>query len=85
MSNVGSIDDAVGQLIAQGEVIGRLAQDEGGFAAAVAAFESKDANAFRWVLQRLEMLPLVAVANDDRGRRLILSHAVLFTHRPAAG
>ena len=57
MSNVGSIDDAVRQLIAQGDAVGRLAQNEGGFAAAVAAFEARDANAFRWVLQRLEMLP----------------------------
>src|SRR6185437_1807008 len=57
MSNVGSIDDAVSQLIAQGDAVGRLAQNEGGFAAAVAAFEAKDANAFRWVLQRLDQYP----------------------------
>lgn len=57
MSNVSSNQDAVSRLASQSNAIGRLAQDSGGFAAVVAAFESKDANAFRWVLDRLEMLP----------------------------
>jgi hypothetical protein len=52
-----SYDDAVTRLASQSDAIGRLAQDSGGFSAVVAAFESKDPNAFRWVLERLEMLP----------------------------
>lgn len=52
-----SFDDAVSRLASQSDAIGRLAQDSGGFSAVVAAFESKDASAFRWVLERLEMLP----------------------------
>jgi len=55
MSN--SFDDAVSRLASQSNAIGQLAQDSGGFSAVVAAFDSKDANAFRWVLERLEMLP----------------------------
>jgi hypothetical protein len=57
MSNVSSYEDAVNRLASQSDAVGRLAQDSGGFAAVVAAFESKDADAFRWVLERLEMLP----------------------------
>lgn len=57
MSNPSSSDNAVSRLASQSDAVGRLAQDSGGFAAVVAAFESKDANAFRWVLERLEMLP----------------------------
>jgi hypothetical protein len=52
-----TFDDAVSRLASQSDAIGRLAQDTGGFSAVVAAFESKDPNAFRWVLERLEMLP----------------------------
>jgi len=57
MSNSSLNDQAVSRLASQSDAVGRLAQDSGGFAAVVAAFESKDANAFRWVLERLEMLP----------------------------
>lgn len=57
MSNVFSYDAAVNRLASQSDAVGRLAQDGGGFAAVVAAFESKDPAAFRWVLDRLEMLP----------------------------
>jgi hypothetical protein len=57
MADVISRDDAVKSLAAQAEVIGHLAQDSGAFAAVVAAFEAKDADAFRWVLNRVEMLP----------------------------
>jgi len=52
-----SLNDAVSRLASQSDAVGKLAQDSGGFSAVVAAFESKDANAFRWVLDRLEMLP----------------------------
>jgi len=52
-----SFDDAVSRLASQSDVMGRLAQDSGGFSAVIAAFESKDANAFRWVLDRQELLP----------------------------
>jgi hypothetical protein len=57
MSNGSLHEDAVSRMAAQSDAIGRLAQNSGGFAALVAAFESKDADAFRWVLERLEMLP----------------------------
>jgi hypothetical protein len=57
MSNASLVNTAVNRLISQSNAVGRLAQDNGGFAAVVAAFESRDANAFRWVLERLEMLP----------------------------
>src|SRR5271155_149462 len=57
MSNPRLSDNAISRLASQSDAIGRLAQDSGGFAAVIAAFESKDANAFRWVLERLEMLP----------------------------
>src|ERR1700728_3768966 len=57
MSNISSNQDVVSRLASQLDAVGRLAQDSGGFAAVVAAFESRDANAFRWVLERLEMLP----------------------------
>jgi hypothetical protein len=52
-----SYEDTVSRLIAQADAVGRLAQDSGAFAAVFAAFESKDPNAFRWVLERLERLP----------------------------
>src|SRR5271167_1325614 len=64
MSNVNFDDDAVSRLAAQSNAVGRLAQDNGGFAAVVAAFESKDADAFRWVLERLEMLPYCELICD---------------------
>jgi hypothetical protein len=57
MSNLSLSYNAVSRLASQSDAVGRLAQDSGGFAAVVAAFESKDGNAFRWVLERLEMLP----------------------------
>ena len=54
-------DDIISRLASQSEAIGRLAQDSGGFSAVIAAFESKDPDAFRWVLERLEMLPFCEV------------------------
>ena len=57
MRNPSSTQAAVGLLAAQSDAIGRLAQDSGGFAAVVAAYESKDADAFRWVLDRLDLFP----------------------------
>ncbi|HTS36476.1 MAG TPA: hypothetical protein VMH04_12430 [Candidatus Solibacter sp.] len=57
MSNASITSNAVSQLVSQSDAVGRLAQDNGGFAAAVAALESRDASAFRWVLERVEMLP----------------------------
>ena len=57
MSNASLYEDAASRLASQADAVGRLAQDAGGFAAVIAAFEAKDANAFRWVLERLEMLP----------------------------
>lgn len=56
-SNGSSFADAVSRLTAQADAVGQLAQNSGGFAAVVAAFESKDPNAFRWVLGSLELLP----------------------------
>src|SRR5262252_6011245 len=57
MADVISRDDAVKSLAAQAEIIGHLAQESGAFAAAVAGFEAQDADAFRWVLNRVDMLP----------------------------
>lgn len=57
MSNTSVHLDAVNRLAAQADAVGRLAQDSGGFAAVVAAFESRDPNAFRWVLERLDLVP----------------------------
>lgn len=57
MSNATSHDDSVQDLAAQADAVGRLARDNGAFAAAVAAFEAKEPDAFRWVLQRQELLP----------------------------
>lgn len=57
MSNGISTEDAVARLSAEADAVGRLAQDTGGFAATVAAFAAKNPDAFRWVLQRLELLP----------------------------
>lgn len=50
-------EDVVSRLASESDAVGRLAQNSGGFAAVIAAFESKDTDAFRWVLDRLEMLP----------------------------
>ena len=49
--------NSVSQLAAEAEAIGKLAQDNGAFAAVVAAFNSNDPDALGWVLQRLELLP----------------------------
>jgi hypothetical protein len=57
MNNGGPFADAISRLTAQAEAAGQLAQDGGAFAAVVAAFESRDPNAFRWVLGNLELLP----------------------------
>src|SRR5215472_17955108 len=57
MASATPLDDSVSELAMQSDAIGRLAQDGGAFAAAVAAFESRDPAALRWVLQRLELLP----------------------------
>jgi len=57
MSTANLVNNAVNRLTAQADAVGRLAQDHGGFSAAVAAFESRDTAAFRWVLERLEVLP----------------------------
>lgn len=57
MNTVSLYEDSLSRLAAQSDAIGRLAQDDGGFATVVAAFESKDPGAFRWVLERLNILP----------------------------
>jgi hypothetical protein len=57
MSNVTIYQDSINRLAAEADAIGRLAQDEGAFAGVFAAFEAQDADAFRWVLGRLDMLP----------------------------
>ena len=57
MSNLTLQQNAISQLAAQADAVGKLAEDAGAFAATFAAFESNDPNAFRWVLQRLELLP----------------------------
>jgi len=57
MSTASLFEDSAGRLAAQADAVGRLAQDPGAFAAAFAAFESRDPDAFRWVLERGEVLP----------------------------
>lgn len=56
MSNT-LFEDSAGRLAAQADAVGRLAKDAGAFSAAVAAFEARDPEAFRWVLTRLELWP----------------------------
>ncbi len=56
MSQFVSYETAVARLVAQADAVAHLANDPGGFAAVVAAFEARDPNAFRWVLDRLGML-----------------------------
>src|SRR5260370_18337463 len=53
MNSPGSNDNVVSRLASQSDAIGRLAQNSGGFAAVVAAFESKEPDAYRLVLDRL--------------------------------
>ena len=57
MNSINSSQAAVERLAAQADAIGRLATDNGGFAAVVAAYEAADADAFRWALARLEQSP----------------------------
>ncbi|HEX3407504.1 MAG TPA: hypothetical protein VHS81_09725 [Caulobacteraceae bacterium] len=57
MTNIDLYQSASERLAAQADAVGRLAQDTGAFAAAFAAFESRDPDAFRWVLERLELIP----------------------------
>jgi hypothetical protein len=57
VSDITLRQNAVSQLAAQADAVGKLAQDAGAFAAVVAAFESNDPDALQWVLQRLELLP----------------------------
>jgi hypothetical protein len=64
MSNEFSSDAVVSHLASQSNAVGQLAQDSGAFAAAVAAFESKDPDAFRWVLNHREMLPYCELICD---------------------
>ena len=59
MTNVTLQQNAVAQLAAQADAVEGLAKDTGAFAAVFAAFESNDPNALGWVLQRLELLPLL--------------------------
>jgi len=61
MSTENLHDSVISRLTEQSDAIGHLAQDSGGFSAVVAAFESKDSEAFRWVLERLEFLPYCEV------------------------
>jgi hypothetical protein len=49
--------DSAARLAAQADAVAGLAKDPGAFAAAFAAFEARDPDAFRWVLTRLELLP----------------------------
>jgi hypothetical protein len=50
-------EDSAGRLAVQADAIGQLAKDAGAFAAAFAAFEARDPDAFRWVLTRVELWP----------------------------
>ena len=57
MSNDSLFQDSAARLAVQAEAVARLAKDSGAFAAAFAAFEVRDAQAFRWVLTRAELWP----------------------------
>lgn len=57
MSNSNLFDDSARRLAEQADAVGRLAQDSGAFAAAVAAFDSRDPDAFRWVLEQTKLFP----------------------------
>jgi hypothetical protein len=57
MAAATTFEDTTSRLAAEAAAVGHLAQDSGAFAAAIAAFESQDPDALRWVLQRLELLP----------------------------
>ena len=61
MSNLSA--DSVGRLAAQADAMRRLAHDPGAFAAAVAAFEFRDPDAFRWVL--VEWVEQLSVMEAD--------------------
>ncbi len=56
MNQLVSYESAVARLAAQADAVSHLAADPGGFSAVVAAFEARDPNAFRWVLDRVDML-----------------------------
>ncbi|MGE0416477.1 MAG: hypothetical protein AB7O80_06705 [Acetobacteraceae bacterium] len=53
MNQFVSYESAVARLSAQADAVSHLAADVGGFSAVVAAFEARDPNAFRWVLDRI--------------------------------
>jgi hypothetical protein len=55
MSTESLFEDSAGRLATQADAIARLAKDQGAFAAALSAFEARDADAFRWVLNRLDI------------------------------
>lgn len=57
MSADNLFEDSAGRLALQADAIGHLAQDAGAFAAAFSAFEARDPDAFRWVLERAKLLP----------------------------
>jgi len=57
MSNTQLFEDSAGRLAAQADAVARLAKDAGAFAAAFSAFETRDPDAFRWVLGRIDLLP----------------------------
>ena len=76
MNNASLYNDAVERLATQSDSIGRLAQDSGGFAAVVAAFESQDPQAFRWVLDRLGFLPQCELICEWVRIKLCVLHCV---------
>ena len=55
MSTDSLFEDSASRLATQADAIARLAKDQGAFAAAFSAFEARDADAFRWVLNRLDI------------------------------
>ena len=57
MLNSDSTQAAAARLAAQSDAVARLAKDSGAFSAVVAAFEAQDAEAVRWILDRLELYP----------------------------
>jgi hypothetical protein len=65
MSKASLVNHAVNRLVSPADAVGRLAQGGGGFAAVIAAFESRDPAAFRRALERLEMFTVRKILLDE--------------------
>jgi len=68
MSDVRLYEDSASRLAAQADAVESLAQARGAFAIAVAAFESRDPDAFRWSPRnRVFVITAFACISGPRG------------------